>query len=129
MLHNSYSHSISTFSRSFIVTATIWVLTGIISPPKFEYGFRLMYSFEFNNHAIAAFVGVIWILNCWVIVFTVTLMILHIKLYRINFTAYEYLLFQKCKKERMKQLKDGTITKEQFDEENNNIIKDVQILK
>lgn len=62
-------------------------------------------------------------------IFTSSILLLHIKLYKIDFTAYEYLLYQRDRKERFKDLKSGVISQKEFDEENKQAFADIQKIK
>ena len=49
--------------------------------------------------------------------FTVSLILLHIKLRKIGLTAYEYIVFKEEREERLDDLKEGRITEAEFQEE------------
>ena len=112
-----------------IIVTFSWFLAAIIKPDLVEEGLERVYSEKVNHILIAILAIFFLILNFWVIIFTSSLLLLHIKLYTIDFTAYEYLLYQRDRKERLKELKSGTITQQEFDEEDKLAFADIRKIK
>ena len=101
----------------------------ILSPSKMAIGFIEIYDSSINNILVVWVASAFIILNFWVMIFTSSILLLHIKLYKIDFTAYEYLLYQRDRKERFKDLKSGVISQKEFDEENKQAFADIQKIK
>ena len=68
-------------------------------------------------------------INICVLVFTTTLIYFHYKLYKLDLTAYEFLIYKRDRKERLSYLRDGIITQEEFDEEDQRVIHDIRKIK
>lgn len=67
------------------------------------------------------------IIISWAIIFfTFSLIWLHVKLYKNGITAYEYIVYQDEKQERLIKLKAGLITQEQYDEEEEKVKLDMR---
>lgn len=57
------------------------------------------------------------LLNCLIIVALSALIRLHIRLIKYDFTAYEYILYKRDRKDRLRSLKKGDIDQADFDYE------------
>jgi hypothetical protein len=54
------------------------------------------------------------VVNILILIFTISLLSLHYSLLKLDLTAYEFILYQKDKKERLEWLRDGLITQEEL---------------
>ena len=60
---------------------------------------------------------VMCVMNGIVVIFCLSLVRLHIKLLKWDFTTYEYILYTRGRKERLRKLKRDEISREEFDYE------------
>ena len=67
--------------------------------------------------------------NACVFIFAFTLLLLHYKLYKLDLTAYEYLLYKRERSEKLEYLKDGIISQEEFDEEDKRCLEEIRKVK
>lgn len=119
------------FSQTFVhfSLSVVSVISAIAAKKRFDEGFVSMYGHEVNRMAVVLVLLVVAVLDCCVLIFTGSLLIFHARLYRIDFTAYEYLLYQRNRKERLEELKNGTITQDQFDAEDRRAFKNIRKVK
>jgi len=69
------------------------------------------------------------IFNILILIFTTTLLRFHYKLHKMGISTYEYITYTREKKERKEWLKDGVITKEKYEEENERALEDIRVTK
>lgn len=110
------------------LSLTLFILC-FSSNSKLMSSFGTFYSDSPNNYGIAMLTLGLIIENSLILVFTSTLLLLHYKLYRLDLTAYEYLLYCRDRKERVELLKAGVITKDEFEEEDRVAIEDIRKIK
>lgn len=113
----------------FLLAGIWWFLAALFSKEKFESGYYDYYGSNANRFGVALFVLTMILLNFWVEVFTVSLIFLHYKLHKMDLTAYEYILYQRDRKERLVALREGRVTQEEFDEEDREILQDIRKIK
>jgi hypothetical protein len=84
---------------------------------------------DVNRFGCALVVFILICFNFCVFIFAFTLLLLHSKLYRLDLTAYEYLLYKRERSEKLEYLKDGIISQEEFDEEDKRCLEEIRKVK
>lgn len=101
----------------YIIVSLIFIISAIADNDKFQEGFDVWYGAELNRYGLIVYIIIINLLCALIVFFTVSLILLHLKLRKWGLTAYEYIVFQEEAIERLERLQDNEITKQQYDEE------------
>mmetsp|Transcript_33688 Transcript_33688/g.33170 ORF Transcript_33688/g.33170 Transcript_33688/m.33170 type:complete len:277 (-) Transcript_33688:263-1093(-) len=100
-----------------MIVSFVFVITALASKSKFQEGFNEYYDSELNRFGLAVFVVLLNILCGLIVYFTVSLIILHIKLRKMEITAYEYIVYLDEREERLELFQRGEMSIGEFEEE------------
>lgn len=113
---------------SFIFSIQL-ILIALIDTGYYTQGFNNIYGANISPFIVIPFVIISNVFNILILIFTTTLLKFHYKLYKMGISTYEYIAYNREKKERKEWLKDGIMTKERYEEENERALEDIRIIK
>ena len=101
----------------FMLISLIFVITAIVDKNSFQKGFQKFYATDLNRFGLAAYLILINVVWALIVFFTISLIILHIKLKKIGLTAYEYIVFKEEREDRLILFNAGEMSRGEFEEE------------